>query len=499
MSDGPRKRRSNPVEGYWKRLKFERDPQREAERMERIRQADEGRRARQAADAARGPGRHHERLGRQIRGRLTDVLALSLLIVLGLTTAFVIISNQKASLPGWVPVLGQDFFHLDAEFETGQALMPGQGQAVTISGIRVGAVESVNLEDGNAVVGLDIEPKYAKLIHPDATLLMRPKTGLNDMVVEVDPGTEPGQVSEDATIPQAQTLPNVNPDEIWRNLDGDTRAYLQLLLQGGAEGLGGEVRGRRLSHVFRRFTPFARDIARINTAVAKRRDNLARVIHNFRLLTEELAAHDSELTRFVTESDDALGAFANQSASIRESLRLLPPTLRQTNAALQSSDRLSTLMKPALTKLIPQAQAFGPAMRAVQRFSLATLPAMRDQVRPFVSEVKPAVREFAPAGKPFGTTVTGFRDTIKPLNYGFNEFAYDPPGELNQSYLFHTAWLNHNLNATYLTQDAEGPIRRGVILLSCNTADLANGFAGGRPFLRTLLQVTRAPTEDEAC
>jgi phospholipid/cholesterol/gamma-HCH transport system substrate-binding protein len=138
-------------------------------------------------------------------------------------------------------------------------------------------------------------------------------------------------------------------------------------------------------------------------------------------------------------------------------------------------------------------------MRAAQRFSVETTPTLRDQIRPFVTEVKPAIRELAPAGKPFGTTVKGFRDTLKPLNYGFNEFAYDPAGELNQSYLFYVAWLNHNLNATYSTQDAEGPIRRGLVLLSCNTADLANGFAGGRPFLRTLLQVTRAPTKDEAC
>ncbi len=57
-----------------------------------------------------------------------------------------------------------------------------------VAGIQIGKIDSVSVEDGHAVVGMNIEPKYAPLIHPDARLLLRPKTNLNDMVVEVDPG-----------------------------------------------------------------------------------------------------------------------------------------------------------------------------------------------------------------------------------------------------------------------------------------------------------------------
>ena len=46
------------------------------------------------------------------------------------------------------------------------------------------------VQDGHAVVQMNIEPKYAPLIHPDASLLLRPKTGLKDMIVEMDPGTK---------------------------------------------------------------------------------------------------------------------------------------------------------------------------------------------------------------------------------------------------------------------------------------------------------------------
>ena len=96
------------------------------------------------------------------------------------------------------------------------------------------------LENGTAVVTMDIDNKYAPLIHPDATLLLRPRTGLQDMTIEIDPGTDKSDVKEGATIPLAQTQPNVQPDQILASLDADTRSYLQLLLQAAGQGLRGQ-------------------------------------------------------------------------------------------------------------------------------------------------------------------------------------------------------------------------------------------------------------------
>ncbi len=36
---------------------------------------------------------------------------------------------------------------------------------------------------------MNITPKYARYIYRNATMLLRPKTQLKDMTVEVDPGT----------------------------------------------------------------------------------------------------------------------------------------------------------------------------------------------------------------------------------------------------------------------------------------------------------------------
>jgi phospholipid/cholesterol/gamma-HCH transport system substrate-binding protein len=100
--------------------------------------------------------------------------------------------------------------------------------------------------------------------------------------------------------------------------------------------------------------------------------------------------------------------------------------------------------------------------------------------------------------RPFKKTVEGFGKGLGALNYGFNEFAYNPPGN-QQGYLFYLPWFNHNLNATYLNQDATGPIRRSIVMLSCNSATLAAGAIGVRPFIRTLQEGTNVPTNKEIC
>src|SRR2546422_3992956 len=76
------------------------------------------------------------------------------------------------------------------------------------------------------------------MIKSDATMLLRPKTGLKDMIVELNPGTQSRPaVNSGFTVPIANTRPDVNLDEILSNLDRDTRDYLRLLVAGAGEGL----------------------------------------------------------------------------------------------------------------------------------------------------------------------------------------------------------------------------------------------------------------------
>jgi phospholipid/cholesterol/gamma-HCH transport system substrate-binding protein len=433
-------------------------------------------------------------LSRQARGHRKDTIAIIVLAIAGIVMMLGIFTQQKASLPSWLPVVGEEFEHITAEFSTAQAVTPGQGQSVDIAGIQIGKVTSVDLEDGHAVVGMDIVPEYMKLIHPDASFLLRPKTGLNDMIVEVDPGGGKDHIDDGAHFTLAQTEPNTNLDAFLAILDGDTRQYLQLLVAGGAKGLGS--RGKQASNALRRFQPFVHYTAKLNKVVAERHVALANVIHNFGELTTELARHDAEIRRFVTASDDALGNFANQQDSIQEILREFPPALQAANASFASSKRFSDIAYPALTGLIPQAQASTPAFKATRRMFEQTTAPIRDQIRPFTREIRPFLAQGAKAAGPFSKTVKNFGNSLAGLNYFFNELAYKPSGS-RQSYLFYLPWLNHNFNAAFTLQDGAGPVLRGLTMISCTGASLGYGFVETRPVLKTLLQAVNLPRAEE--
>ena len=431
---------------------------------------------------------------RALRAHLRDVLAILGLVLAGLFAVTVILVNQRASLPSWVPVIGTDFFHLEADFSTAQAVTPGQGQSVDIAGIKVGEVSGVKLENGHAVVSMSIDNKYAPLIHDNASLLLRPKTGLNDMVVEVDPGTTTApEMRENATVPLASTQPQVNPDEILAGLDADTQQFLKLLLANGAEALDpAQGRDVKLSNALRRLDPFARDISKISGALATRRQNIANSIHNFQLLSTELGNRDQDLVNFVDSSNAVLGSFAKEQASIRSAVAELPATLQVTKGALASANAFALQSGPALKKSIPGAKATAPALRALRPFFQQTAGPIQNQIRPFTKQVASPVQHVAQIGQGLGTATPGLKTGFTRLNDGLNALAFNPPGAA-EGYLFYVPWLNHDLTANYMLQDAYGPIRRGIVQESCGTAQTAEQTLLAEPYLRTLYQLTGQP------
>jgi phospholipid/cholesterol/gamma-HCH transport system substrate-binding protein len=435
-------------------------------------------------------------VSRAIREHLRDFVAIVALAVLAIATAIVIVIQQGTTFPSWVPGVGTDSFELKGEFTSAQAVTPGQGQSVNISGVEVGEISEVQVEGERAVVTMQVRSEFAPLIRTDATMIPRPRTGLQDMVIELDTGTDDQSVEEGATVPLAQTQSQVQSDELLATLDADTRAYLKLLLNGAGKALGG--RGTALSATLRRFEPFARDVAQINTLLAERRRNVARSIHNFRLIADELARNDNQLAEFVDASNAALAGFANQEASIRESLQELPGALEATLGALRASDRFALVSTPALRALRPAARAFKPAQEELQPFFEQTVGPIEEQIRPFTRQVRRPFKHLKATAGPLAKGLTSLKAGFTDLNALFNELAYNPPGQ-EEGYLFWLTWLNHNANSVFLTQDATGPLRRGIIILSCQTARLAENVASTRPFLLTLQQMTRVPTSAQTC
>jgi len=432
-----------------------------------------------------------------ISKNLREFIAVIVMVLIALVVGGFILSNQRFYLPAWVPVLGTDFFELKGEFSTAQSVTPGQGQTIQIAGVSVGEIDKVELVDGRAIVTMSVRRKYKDLVKRDATMLLRPKTGLKDMVIEMDPGT-PGlpSVPEGYMVPVSQTRPDVNLDEILANLDRDTRDYLRLLVAGGGEGL--KNNGRNFRNAFRRFEPLGRDTAKLTRLLAERRRNLARLIHNLQLLITEVGTKDKELAELVVSQNAVFEAFANQDDNLRETFRLLPGTLRSTNTALAQSDELSQLLGPTLRKLRPGARALDNAQRATQDFARETIDPVRDQVRPFTRDAQPAARLLRPAARDLARITPRLRESFDVINTLLNALGYNPPGT-EEGYLFWAFWLNHIGASVYSTNDAHGLIRRGIIFTDCIALGALENTRKLDDQLGTLIDLSNFATREEAC
>lgn len=434
-----------------------------------------------------------------IRKHLPDFLAILGLLVVAFVVSVYILDKQRLALPPGVPVLGKDFAEYEAEMTTAQAVTPGQGQTVNVAGVEIGEIASVKLRDGKAIIGMKIQRKHDR-IYKDASILLRPKTGLKDMVAELTPGTpEAGRLEEGGVIPVSQTLPDVNLDEILASLDADTRDYLLLLLNDGAAGLGSERKGEQLAQAIRRLEPTAKYAREINEGLAARRANIRRVVHNFSLLTSELGKRDTQLANFVRSNNAVFATLAEQDASLRAILQRLPGTLNTTQETLGKVETLADVMGPTLESLRPAARALGPSLRQTRPFLRESTPVIRDEIRPFTRAALPTVKELRPAMRDLAATTPDLTRAVKVGNTLLNAAAYNPPGSAEEGMLFWQAWVNHAGNSIFSTADAHGPIRRGLFLVSCNSTQLLDAVAQANPQLGTLVELLNAPAQQDIC
>ncbi|HEX2234436.1 MAG TPA: MlaD family protein [Thermoleophilaceae bacterium] len=413
----------------------------------------------------------------ELRKHLTSVLALIGMVLLAAGIAGYILNAQRFRFP----LIEDPPFRLKAELPDAQAVIPGQGQTVRTAGVRIGDIGKVELEDGVAVVTLELLPRYEGYVRRDATALLRTKTGLKDMFIEVDPGSGPALREGDRLQVEA-TLPDVDPDEALSSLDADTRDYLKLLITGAGKGLRG--RGTDLRETFARLGPLHRDLARLNTAVARRRHNLRRLVNRYGSLMTELGAKDRETVRLVRASEDALDAFASEDRNISEFVARLPAALRQTGSTLRKVDVLGGELGPAMQALRPPFRRLDETNAQVLPFAREAAPILRREVRPFTRVARPFVRDLGRGAAGLATAGPQLTTAFGKLNRLFNLGAFNSGGaeglsgdlardrRRDEGYLYWLAWTAQNTVSLFHTSDAMGPLRRFYLGgLNCTTLE----------------------------
>jgi phospholipid/cholesterol/gamma-HCH transport system substrate-binding protein len=410
-----------------------------------------------------------------IKKHWVSVALLSGMVVIALAVGTYILSQQEFRFP----LVEESPKRIQVELQNAQAVQPGQGQTVRVAGIEVGRIGDVKVEDGLAVVDLEIDRRYENLVRSDATALLRPKTALKDMFIEVDPGNGK-PLEEGERIQVENTEQDVDPDEILAVLDHDTRDYLKLLISGAGKGLRG--RGIDLRETFRRFGPLHRDLKRVTSAIARRRQNLGRLVNRYGLLTTELGRADREIVRLVQQSNAVLSSFAAEDQNLSSAVSTLPGALEQTSDTLAKVDTFGQRLGPALNSIRPAFRKLDEANAELLPLAREGTPIVRDQIRPFARIATPYTRDLGFAARDLSRANPDLTTSLRGLNRLFNIGANNPGGAegltgdlardraRDEGYLYWLAWTAQNTVSLFSTSDAQGPLRRIYLGgLNCST------------------------------
>ena len=79
-----------------------------------------------------------------------------------------------------------------------------------------------------------------------------------------------------------------------------------------------------------------------------------------------------------------------------------------------------------------------------------------------------------------------------------NTLAYNPPGS-EEGYLFWASWVNHAGATIFNTQDAHGPVRRGLVFISCPALAVLDQVKKANEALQTLVELLNAPRQSDVC
>jgi phospholipid/cholesterol/gamma-HCH transport system substrate-binding protein len=415
----------------------------------------------------------------QIRRYGRSFLILIGLMIAGLAAGFYILLQQRLPNPF------THFYSVNAAFPSAAAVVPGLGEPVDVAGVHVGEILGTTLRNGQGIIRMEIDPtKGVPHLYRDASAQLVPNTPLEDMYVNIYPGTpSAGKLPQGATIPAAQTTSPTQSDELLDELDVDTRNWLTSLITELNNGTQG--RGQDLRRLLLNLGPTAQQMRTIGDLIASRRTEVAQLVHNLGVLAHATSQSDAQLAGLVRTGDTTVGALASQNQQLREAIGRLPGTLATTRHTLTDLTSFSNQLTPTATALIPTVNRLPNTLRDTNTLIKAATVLPLNKIKAFEEAVLPLTGQLPQLESGLNTAVPELEKTFKVLEYVTNETAYDP-GNGNPGFLYWLAWFAHNTDSFVGNSDANGPAWRTLAILDCHGLQ---AFSFG-PLLKLLFHTT---------
>jgi ABC-type transporter Mla subunit MlaD len=317
--------------------------------------------------------------------------------------------------------------------------------------VPMGAVDQVSVEGGRAVATLKLDPDAAGKLHEGAEARIVPRSALQDLTVDIDPGDVSNPALTDgAAIETDRTSTTVGTDRVIDVLDVDTRAQAQVLLSQLSAGVHG--RSPQLRADLAELSKVVDSTTGVTSALAERRHELTRFVDELDQLFAVLRERRASLADGIDVGQRTLAVTGARDQELAQSIAQLPSTMGRVRSALGSVTRLSRPLDPALEKLRPLADRLPGALSAVREFTpdgralLSDIRDLSDRGRAPVRSLQSVLRRLGPAASGAKPTVADLLAVIKAIDKNKEGI-----GELGD-----------NFSGVFSTNDANGPILRGL-------------------------------------
>jgi phospholipid/cholesterol/gamma-HCH transport system substrate-binding protein len=328
------------------------------------------------------------------------------------------------SFGGSLPFDAQGY-RFSAEFSQATELAPNA--AVTISGVSVGHVVSVNLDHRTGLERAVLEINHRYEPRPaDTRAILREKTLLGETYVALSPGDPRGPMLRDGgVLPARQVQNTVQLDQILDAFDPKTRRAFQTWMQQGGVALTG--RGEAFNQAFASLYPFATNVGRVLAVLNRQGQATRTLLGDGAQVFSALARSPAQVQGFVRGSNALFAATSARDRALAQTIRDFPGFLRQARTTVARVSTFAGSTQGLVNELRPAARQLSPALVSVQALAPKLRTLVQD-VGPLTAASRPglpAVRQFLTRSVPFLSALTPYLGNVVPVVNYLNAYRRD--------------------------------------------------------------------------
>lgn len=352
----------------------------------------------------RAMGRLWRLLGHR-SGLARNVAVFAGLIVLGLAVGLWYILQEDTIFP-WT---SETSYY--ADFADAAAVAPGQHQEVRVAGVHVGDIGSAGVtRSGVAHIQLQITDRHLR-IYQNASAVLQSKTPLNEMYVELDPGTPAAPILKPGgTIPLARTTSPVEIDSILQHLGPSQQVALQELLDQSQPALAGA--SGYLPSDLTALDSTLKNLEPVASALQTRKAEIATLVTDLQQVAGAVGGNQSQLAGLLNSAQSTLQTLQSNDSSLAAAIHDLPGTTSAVGSSLGKVQTLTTQLDPALQQLENSSSVLPGAIDRLNS-TLTDLHPVLDQLGPLVKDAIPLAGNLGSYLQKANPTLAGLR-TISP-------------------------------------------------------------------------------------